>query len=172
MRDENPGLAGESANALAWRDGVALLEKALAGGGNFAFETTLGGGTITDMLIDGAKAGAEIFMVYVGLETAEQNIRRVAARVTHGGHDIPEEMIRKRFESSPRNLVRLMPYLAALDLYDNSADGDPEAGGTPEPVLLLKMQDGKAIFRARKNVPGWALPILAAARKGRAARRA
>ncbi len=53
LMEENPSLSLDEANAQAWNDGVELLKLALDQGKNFAFETTLGGGTITDLLIAG-----------------------------------------------------------------------------------------------------------------------
>ncbi len=166
LMHENPSLSPDAANAQAWNDGVKILSLALDQGRNFAFETTLGGGTITDLLIAGAKNGARIDMHYVGLASVALNIQRVASRVAKGGHDIPEQMIRKRFESSPRNLTRLMPFLAELKVYDNSGDADPQGGHAPEPRLLLHMRDGKIIMAAEIDgiaTAMWALPILQAA---------
>jgi predicted ABC-type ATPase len=163
LMQENSAPSLDQANAQAWRDGVELLRLALDQGKNFAFETTLGGDTITDLLIAGAWKGAKLDMHYVGLSTVELNIRRVASRVSHGGHDIPEAMIRKRFESSPRNLIRLLPFLAELKLYDNSGDADPQAGQAPEPKLLLHIRGGKIMSQISvKTAPLWAVAILEA----------
>ena len=86
--------------------------------------------------------------------------RRVAA----GGPDIPEAKIRQRFTSSRENLVRLLPNLATLYLYDNSAEADPAQGRRPAPLLLLLMERGRVLrVAALDQVPEWAKPILAAA---------
>ena len=86
------------------------------------------------------------------------------ARVSAGGHDIPEAKIRERYDSSRANLLRLLPHLASLRLYDNSAEAGPEKGLRPAPLLLLHMERGKVVRRvALDQVPGWAKPILAAA---------
>jgi predicted ABC-type ATPase len=168
LMSENISLSLDEANAQAWNDGVTLLKLALNTGGNFAFETTLGGSTITDLLIAGAKDGAKIDMYYVGLASVELNIQRVASRVAKGGHDIPVTMIGKRFESSPKNLIRLMPFLAELKLYDNSDAADPEAGHAPQPRLLLHMRDRKIISRVGHSTSAmtsadWARHIISAA---------
>ena len=65
--------------------------------------------------------------------------QRVRQRVRQGGHDIPESDIRRRYEHSRLNLVQLLPALAGLRVYDNSAVADPAAGRAPQPVLLLHM---------------------------------
>lgn len=162
--DADPRLTLEQANGHAWELGRRGLERALRQGSNFAFETTLGARTIPDLLLTGARAGARLHVWYAGLASPELHLRRVRARVLAGGHDIPEERIRARFDSSRVNLVRLLPHLASLRVYDNSAEADPKAGHRPEPVLLLHRQDGRLVQHAPlPSIPDWAKPILAAA---------
>lgn len=160
----NPSLTAAEANARAWEIGRSRLERALTQGEFFAFETTLGGKTICDLLLSGAACGAEIHLSFVGLASPELHIERVRRRVAAGGHDIPEEKIRQRFTTSRANLVRLLPHLASLYVYDNSAEAWPAQGREPNPLLLLHMQRGKIVRRvALGQVPGWAKPIFAAA---------
>lgn len=160
----NPGMTLEQANAQAWERGRRGLEAALAQGEFFAFETTLGAHTIPAMLLAGAQHGAEIHVSYVGLTSPELHIQRVKSRVAAGGHDIPEKKIRERYVTSRENLIRLMPHLASLRVYDNSAKADPKGGGAPAPALLLHMSGGKVVQHAPLDqVPAWAKPVLAAA---------
>ncbi len=162
----NPGLDQVRANSAAWHRGRELLERAIAGGLDFAFETTLGASTIPGLLIDAAGQGIEVHVWYAGLATPELHIARVRARVTRGGHDIPEEAIRRRFGHSRLNLIMLLPVLASLRVYDNSAEADPAAGKAPEPVLVLHMECGRILNpQDLAQVPDWAKPIAAAAMK-------
>jgi predicted ABC-type ATPase len=164
LREQQPGLSAEQANGLAWTLGRRSLEKALAEGLTYAFETTLGGKSITRLLLDGARAGAELHVWYAGLATPELHLKRIAARVAAGGHDIPETKVRERFDASRANLVKLMPHLASLRVYDNSIEADPHASRRPQPVLLLQMQQRRVIAHAPlRSVPAWAKPLLAAA---------
>jgi len=164
LQDANPNLSLEAANGHAWEYGRRGLERALEEGGNYAFETTLGANTIPDMLLAGARAGAQVHVWYAGLSSPERHIQRVQDRVTAGGHAIPEHKIRERYLSSRANLVKLLPYLASLRVYDNSTEGDPKAGKAPKPVLLLHMEAGRIVTHvALKQVPQWAKPILAVA---------
>src|SRR5690606_19277285 len=103
----------------AWRHGRVLLEAALEQGCNHAFETTLGGRTIP-ALLERASRTHDVMMIFVGLASPEQHIGRVRLRVAHGGHDIPERKIRERWVTSRANLVRLLPLLARLQVFDNS----------------------------------------------------
>lgn len=166
IRAIDPAYSLEQANALAWEMGRQGLEHALTQEEFFAFETTLGGNTITRLLIKGARQGAEIHLGYIGLDSVELHIERVRKRVAAGGHPIPEEAIRKRYRTSRENLISLMPHLAELRIYDNSSDAEPERGLTPKPVLLLHMTDNKIMHHAPLDqIPTWAKPLLAAAFK-------
>lgn len=166
LRKANPSLTQPEANSIAWQQGRRLLERAIAERLDFAFETTLGGNTIARLLAAAAAAGMEIHAWYAGLVSAELHIERVQARVRGGGHDIPERDIRRRYEHSRLNLIHLLPRLAALRVYDNSADGDPAAGETPAPTLVLHMRHGKILNpNDLAAAPAWAKPIVAAAMK-------
>ena len=81
----NPGLEQAKANAAAWRQGKRLLERAITERLDFAFETTLGGGTMTGILADAAAAGFEVRVFYVGLASPELHLERVSRRVGAGG---------------------------------------------------------------------------------------
>jgi predicted ABC-type ATPase len=162
----NPGLEQTKANAAAWRQGKRLLERAIAERLDFAFETTLGGGTMTRILAEAAAAGFEVRIFYVGLASPELHLARVQQRVKGGGHDIPEADIRRRWRHSRINLVRLLPVLTELRVYDNSAAADPAAGEAPRPVLVLHVDHGDLVGPPDlKATPAWARPIVAAALK-------
>jgi predicted ABC-type ATPase len=154
------------ANAAAWHEGKRLLERAIDRKLNFAFETTLGGRTIAFLLAKALSAGIEVRIWYVGLKSPELHIARVRARVRKGGHDIPEAKIRERFTESRVNLIRLLPKLTEVLIYDNSVEADPHAGVAPEPMLILHMIKGKIVNSCDfARAPDWTKPILMAAMK-------
>ncbi len=160
----NPVLPQADANAQAWQQGKRLLERAIADGLDFAYETTLGANTMPRLLRAAAQKGAEVFVWYAGLSGPELHIARVKARVMKGGHDIPEADIRRRYQHSRLNLIHLLPHLAALRVFDNSADADPARGMTPKPMPVLHMEHGKILnVPDLRHTPDWAKPIVAAA---------
>ena len=160
----NPVLPQAEANAQAWQQGKRLLERAIADGLDFAYETTLGANTMPRLLRAAAQKGIEVLVWYAGLSSPELHVARVKARVMKGGHDIPEADIRRRYQHSRLNLIHLLPHLAALRVYDNSADADPARGMTPKPVLVLHMEHGKILnVPDLRHTPDWAKPIVAAA---------
>lgn len=164
MRTLHPDISLTLANAHAWQIGKSLLEEAVSEGKDYRFETTLGGRTITRLLEDAARAGHRLHLWFCGLESPELHLRRVRSRVAHGGHDIPEAKICERWNSSRANLIRLLPHIHHLRVYDNSTEADPAKGKAPRPVLLLEMKRRKITApRDLSRAPDWAQPIIAAA---------
>jgi predicted ABC-type ATPase len=155
------GASAGQANAWAWNQGRVLLEQAIERRLRFALETTLGGNTIPGLLLKAANVGLPVRMWYVGLSSPELHLERVRARVGHGGHDIPEPRIRQRYDTSRQNLIRLLPHLAELKLYDNSLEFDPKRGEKPRPTLILHFQRGQLLATSPLHqVPEWAKPIV------------
>src|SRR3990172_11681508 len=99
-----PGLSQTEANSAAWREGRRLLEQAIAERLDYAFETTLGGNTIPRLLAEAAAQGIAIYVWYAGLSSPELHAQRVRSRVRQGGHNVPEDAIRRRYERSRLNL--------------------------------------------------------------------
>lgn len=161
------GLSVEEANARAWAFGRSQLEAAMANGTNYAFETTLGGKTIAAMLAQAADTH-DVMIIFCGLESMQLHLQRVQSRVASGGHDIAEAKIRERWVASRLHLLELMPRLACLQVFDNSAQ---VAAGQdiPEPVLVMEMRRGELLFPEPSDAltlratPEWARPMIQAA---------
>ena len=153
------------ANAAAWQEGMRRLNEAVAKGANYAFETTLGGHT-GPARIHAASRTHDVLMWFCGLSSPELHLARVRARVVMGGHDIPETKIRERYPAALENLIALMPCLAQLQVYDNSAEVGP-GEAIPDPALVAEMQAGKLVWpvdlESLGNTPDWAKPLLEAA---------
>jgi len=75
----------EQINAAAWNEGRRLLERAIDERLDFAFETTLGGRTITELLDHAAADGITVNVWFVGLDSVELHLKRVRRRVARGG---------------------------------------------------------------------------------------
>jgi len=159
------GMELAQANGEAWNEGLRRLREAIAQGQSYAFETTLGGRTLTTELIHAATSH-DLHMLYCGLPDVATHLRRIAFRVAHGGHSIPEAKVRERFITSPRNLIALMPHLTNLHVYDNSHEAGPD-GIAPDPKLLLMLCEGQWLYPKNPKqlaaTPNWAKPIVMAA---------
>ncbi len=161
------GIDADEANVRAWQFGKSALEAAIANRTNYAFETTLGGDTISQLLAE-ASGTHDVVMLYCGLASPEQHVARVALRVAHGGHPIAEDKIRQRWNTSRVNLVKLLPLLSRLQVFDNSAEARP-GQPIPDPRLVLHIEGGQVEVpkasdaAALKAVPAWARPVVEAA---------
>ena len=164
------GCDQETANGCAWHEGMRRLEEAIAKSLNHAFETTLGGKSVTEKILEAAKTH-DVLIWFCGLSSPELHIARVEARVAAGGHPIPEEKIRERYPNAQLNLIKLMPHAAYIKVYDNSAEAAAD-GTVPDPVLVLDMENGQVItpapdnLKALQRAPEWTKAILEAALRG------
>ena len=160
------GIGAGDANAAAWQHGRRALETAIGQRRNFAFETTLGGKTIP-ALVARACDSHDVTVWFVGLDNPERHLARVAARVAGGGHDIPADKIRARWDGARRNLIALLPRLHELRVYDNSHE-QPDGAAAANPSLLLHWRGGHIVAPAAtrlRHTPGWAKAIVEAARR-------
>lgn len=163
---EQGGLALAEANPLAWQHGLDLLDQAVAAGHSHAFETTLGGATMTQR-IAAAASTHDVLMWFCGLSSPEQHIARVAKRVAAGGHAILDAKIRERWVQAPLHLIELMPHLNELRVFDNSAEAET-GQAVEDPRLVLHLLSGVLQFPVAladlQRTPAWAKPIVKVAR--------
>jgi predicted ABC-type ATPase len=90
---------------------------------SFAFESTLASRTFAPWLASLKHDGYEVQLFYVALRSPSLALRRVKARVRQGGHDVPADVIRRRFGRSIRNLFSLyLPIADIWHIYDNSGE--------------------------------------------------
>jgi predicted ABC-type ATPase len=90
---------------------------------SFALETTLSGRTYARLIREWQGFGYHVKLIFLSLPTADMAIARVAARVAQGGHNVPEDVIRRRFAVGLQNLNDIYKQLVnAWVLYDNSGD--------------------------------------------------
>ncbi|MCL2253227.1 MAG: zeta toxin family protein [Lachnospiraceae bacterium] len=125
----------QSAQMQAGYIAVKILHECLQGNVSFNQETTLTGTTILSNIAKAKANGFQINLFYVGLESAELSIERVALRERAGGHGIPEEDLRRRYTKSFENLKLVMPICDSVQIYDNS---ELNPFDTLSPLLIVK----------------------------------
>jgi len=118
------GLNSLNPEAEAFRAGRIMLEwmNDLADAGrDFAFETTLAARTYASWLERLKEMGYEVLLYYYWLSSPEVAIGRVGLRVQSGGHNIPEQDIRRRYGRSVRNFLELYrPVADEWEVFDNT----------------------------------------------------
>jgi predicted ABC-type ATPase len=95
---------------------------------SFALETTLSGRGYQKSIAKWQAAGYRVTLIFLKLTSVQEAVARVSQRVLQGGHDIPAQVIARRFASGFSNFEDIYkPMVDAWAVYDNSG---------LEPVLL------------------------------------
>jgi predicted ABC-type ATPase len=119
------GLSPFDPNAAAVAAGRVLLarmKQLIRQGKDFGFETTLAGKRYLSILRNMKNGGYRLHLFYLWLPNVELAIARVARRVEQGGHNIPEDVLRRRFEKGSHNLIKsYLPMMDSWFLFDNSS---------------------------------------------------
>jgi predicted ABC-type ATPase len=119
----------------------------------FAFETTLAAKSYAPW-IEGLQNRAYRFqLTFVWLRSADLAVQRVRERVRAGGHDVAEDVVRRRFNKGLRNFWKLYAPLAdAWSVYDNSSSPDPvlmASGGKDRMVEVVEPYYWEEFLRTR-----------------------
>ena len=139
------GLSAFNPEKAAFQAGRVMLERLqqLAGDQeDFAFETTLASKTFAHWIHGLKQSGYTFHLFYLWLPSPEFAIARVAERVKMGGHNVPEETIRRRYHAGLKNFFGMYQQLAdTWRIYDNSAPGSPRLLSTGEHTIITKVVD-------------------------------
>lgn len=119
------GLSGRNTDAVAFEAGRIMLKRLRQlsdAKADFAFESTLSSRTFATFLHALKRQGYLVAIYYFSLANAQLAIRRVKLRVALGGHDVPPDVVRRRFGRSLNNFFTLYaPIADAWALFDNSS---------------------------------------------------
>ena len=110
-----------------------MIRRYVRDGRSFAFETTLSGRTYASMIPRWQEQGYRVALHFLTVPSPEVAIIKVAQRVRHGGHNIPEDVIRRRFGAGRRNFDEIY-----RDLVDEWARYDST---TTFPMLIARSDD-------------------------------
>ena len=116
----------------------------------FTQETTLSGYQTEKTAAEARDRGYSIRLFYVGLDSPEECLSRIENRVRHGGHDIPEPDVLRRFAGRWEAVSKILPYCDEAHFFDNN-NGFVEVAEYQNGELLLKGD-----FR-----PAWILELAA-----------
>lgn len=111
----------ESVAIEAGRLMLQRIEYLLERNETFSIETTLATKTYINLVRRAQKKGYRVHLIFFWLETPELAIQRVAERVSKGGHNIPIDIITRRYVAGISNLFNLfMNEVDSWMIYDNS----------------------------------------------------
>lgn len=114
-----PELAAIKAGKLMLKEIAEHVER----GRSFAFETTLAGRSYVQMIRNWRQQGYMVKLFFLSLASADEAIARVAERVAQGGHHVPDDVVRRRFDAGLANFKTI--YRFEVDYwrwYDNSGE--------------------------------------------------
>jgi predicted ABC-type ATPase len=131
------GLSPFNVEGVAFQAGRLMLERInqlIKRQKSFAFETTLAGLSYLKLIKDAKAVGYGVTFFFVYLENLELAKSRVAIRVSKGGHDIPADVIERRYVKGINNLKKYAAISNDWYIYNNSDD---------EYELIAKSIEGK-----------------------------
>lgn len=118
------GLSPFNPEGVAIQAGRLMIDRIihlLKEGETFAFETTLATRSYVNLIQRAQRRGYFVTLLFFSLSTPEQAVARVAKRVSQGGHDIPTDVILRRYDAGLQNFFQLYtPICDYWTLYDNS----------------------------------------------------
>ena len=126
-------LGGRNADVAAGRLMLTEIDGLAAEGRSFAFETTLAGRGYVRRIAQWRRISYRVTLLFLSLPSPELAVERVRQRVAQGGHSIPDDVIRRRFDAGLKNLRNV--YSGGVDswvLFDNSG---------PVPVVIDRRLD-------------------------------
>lgn len=106
----------------AIKGGKLALERirtCLDKGLSFTQETTLSGRKTETTAAEAKEKGYTVRLYYIGLDSAEECLLRIENRVAHGGHDIREEDVLRRFAGRWEAVAKVLPYCDEAHFFDN-----------------------------------------------------
>lgn len=118
------GLSPFAPEAAAIEAGKIMLEQIAArvkAGKSFAFETTLSGISHASRIRRWRASGYHVKLVFLSLPTVELALARIKARVKLGGHNVPEDVVKRRFDRGIAHFEKVYRHIVSgWMLYDNS----------------------------------------------------
>ena len=132
------------------RIALERIQTCLDKGISFTQETTLSGRK-TEVTAQAAREqGYSVRLYYVGLDSAEECLQRIENRVAHGGHDIREEDVLRRFAGRWDAVAKILPYCDEAHFFDNYngfvevaeySNGELIVKGSNHPAWVEELQE-------------------------------
>jgi len=149
LRDPSPQASYEAARIASSRRAEHLAQ-----GRDFVTETVFSHPSKLDLINEARASGFTVIVMHVGVETPDLSVARVGARVEEGGHIVPEDKIRARYERGAPFIREAVLQADRGMVFDNSSLNQP-----PRPCLTFA--NGRLVF-ALPHLPAWIRSVYAA----------
>lgn len=126
------------------KSAIEKINSSIEKGINFTQETTLSGVKTLKTIKQAREHDYYIRLYYIGVNSAQESIKRISNRVEKGGHDIPAKDVLRRYNKRLDDLIAVLPYCNEVKLYDNE-NGFVEKAEYKNGMLIIK----------GKNAPDW-----------------
>jgi len=141
------GLSPLQYDTVAIKSGRLMLERIhylLEQNKSFAFETTLASRSFVNLIHQAKKQGYTVSLIFLWMKDVKLAIERVERRVESGGHDIPREIIIRRYKKGLTNFFNLyLPIVDRWAFYDNSTSSPEFVAGKLSKNGSLEILDSK-----------------------------
>lgn len=121
------GLSPFNPASVAIKAGKLMLQRIdelISQGQSLAIETTLASKTHIHLVRKAHQKGYVVNILFFYLKNVALARQRVKERVANGGHDIPSDVIERRYHAGMSNLFKLfLPEVDTWTIYDNSERG-------------------------------------------------
>lgn len=123
---------------------LSRINELLAQGKSFAFETTLATKSYAGKIKQAQSNGYQVTLLFFWLKSVNLAKARVQERVLEGGHNIPEDVIERRYSLGIQNLFKIYsPIVDNVFIFDNT-DGEPELIAEKEKNMEVIIHDDEA----------------------------
>ena len=129
----------EKAGIQAGRLMLQRIKSLISKGQDFAFETTLSTKSYKNLVEDAKRNGYAVTLIFFYLSSQDLAVKRVETRVKEGGHNIPEKVIRRRYENGLNNFFNIFrPIVDEWLIIENS--------GEPYKLIAQKKQSDEKVY--------------------------
>lgn len=142
----DPDKIAKEHNCNSFRAGkiaLRMFDNAIKNNKSFLIESTLSSNSIINQIEKAKKNSYSVRAYFIGLKSLNNYIDRVNNRVKNGGHNIAENIIRRRLDKTYNNIKKLFPIVNYLRVIDNSLEFTTE----------VKIINGK--LKQKKQVSEW-----------------
>lgn len=144
LADPRPGAAYEAARMASDRRNQFIASRK-----SFIAESVFSHPSKLELIDNAKTAGFRVVIYHLSVTDSGLSVARVKSRVRHGGHDVPEEKIKARYDRNGAIIRAAVLKADRAHIYDNSRLGKP-------PRRILTFIDG-AIDQVHKPLPRWVM---------------